>query len=52
MRLFSHKKEVQVGNTCPKCDMKFENAERTMRHIAKAHQSKKKFECDSCGFNN
>lgn len=52
MRLFSRKKEVIVGNVCPKCNMEFPDAQRTMRHIAKAHQTKKKFDCDTCGFKN
>ncbi len=50
MGLFSRKKEVMVGNVCPKCDMRFADAQRTLRHMEKAHQSnKKKFECNSCG---
>jgi len=52
MGLFSRKKEVIVGNICPKCNMEFSDAERTLRHISKAHKPKKKFECDSCGFRN
>jgi uncharacterized C2H2 Zn-finger protein len=52
MGLFSRKKEIIIGNICPKCSLKFSNAERTLRHIEKAHKSKKKFECDSCGFRN
>jgi uncharacterized C2H2 Zn-finger protein len=52
MGLFSRKKEIIIGDICPKCSMKFSNAERTLRHIEKAHKSKKKFECDSCGFRN
>jgi uncharacterized C2H2 Zn-finger protein len=52
MGLFTRKKEVVISNFCPKCNMKFADAERAMRHIAKAHKSKKKFECDSCGFRN
>jgi uncharacterized C2H2 Zn-finger protein len=49
MGLFSRKKEIIVGNICPKCDMEFADSERTLRHMEKAHQSKKKFECNSCG---
>ncbi|MDH5658345.1 MAG: hypothetical protein OEY17_03240 [Nitrosopumilus sp.] len=49
MGLFSRKKEMMIGNICPKCNMKFSDSDRTMRHIVKAHQSKKKFECNSCG---
>ena len=49
MGLFSRKKEMVIGNSCPKCDMKFSDPQRTIRHIEKAHQSKKKFECNSCG---
>ena len=52
MGLFSRKKEVIVGNICPKCNMKFADPERTLRHIEKAHKSKKKFDCDTCGFRN
>jgi len=48
MGLFS-RKEVIITNICPKCNMTFSDPERTVRHIAKAHQSKKKFECNSCG---
>ena len=29
--------------------MEFSDPQRTLRHIEKAHQSKKKFECNSCG---
>jgi uncharacterized C2H2 Zn-finger protein len=49
MGLFSRKKEIILGNTCPKCNMEFSDPQRTLRHIEKAHQSKKKFECNSCG---
>ena len=49
MGLLSRKKEIVVGNICPKCDMEFSDAQRTLRHMEKAHQSKKKFECNSCG---
>ena len=49
MGLFSRKKEIMIGHVCPKCNMEFSDPERTVRHIAKAHQSKKKFECNSCG---
>lgn len=49
MGLFSRKKEMIVGNTCPKCNMEFSDPQRTIRHIEKDHQSKKKFECNSCG---
>ncbi|MDF2421481.1 MAG: hypothetical protein OPY06_00525 [Nitrosopumilus sp.] len=49
MGLFSRKKEIIVGNICPKCDMEFADSERTLRHMEKAHKSKKKFECNSCG---
>jgi len=50
MGLFSRKKEVIVGNICPKCNMEFSDPERTLRHFTKAHnKSKKKFECNSCG---
>jgi len=52
MGLFSRKKEVVIGNICPKCNMKFSDPERTLRHIEKAHKSKKKFDCDTCGFRN
>ena len=52
MGMFSRKKEIIVGNICPKCSMEFSNAERTLRHMEKAHKPKKKFECDSCGFRN
>ena len=49
MGLFARKKEIIVGTICPKCDMEFTDSERTLRHMEKAHQSKKKFECNSCG---
>lgn len=49
MGLFSRKKEIMVDKTCPKCNMEFLDSQRTLRHIEKAHQSKKKFECNSCG---
>ena len=49
MGLFSRKKEIILGNNCPKCNMEFSDPQRTLRHIEKAHQSKKKFECNSCG---
>jgi len=49
MGLFSRKKEIVVGNICPKCDMEFTDSQRTLRHMEKAHKSKKKFECNSCG---
>jgi len=49
MGLFSRKKEIVAGNICPKCDMEFTDAQRTLRHMEKAHKSKKKFECNSCG---
>jgi len=52
MGLFSRKKEITVGIICPQCNMEFADSARTMRHIAKAHQSKKKFDCDTCGFKN
>ena len=52
MGLLSRKKEVIVSNICPICNMEFLDPQRTLRHIEKAHQSKKKFECDSCGFRN
>ncbi len=52
MGLLSRKKEVIVGNICPKCNMEFSDPQRTLRHIAKAHKSKKKFDCDTCGFRN
>ena len=51
MGLFGGKKDVILGNTCPKCGMEFSDSERTMRHMIKAHK-RKKFECDSCGFRN
>ena len=51
MRLFERKKEVILGNTCPKCGMEFSEPERMMRHMIKAHK-RKKFECNSCGFRN
>lgn len=49
MGMFSRKKEIVIGNICPKCNMEFSDPARTLRHITKAHQSKKKFECNSCG---
>jgi len=49
MGLLSRKKEIIVGNICPKCNMEFSDSQRTLRHMEKAHQSKKKFECNSCG---
>ncbi len=49
MGLLSRKKENIVGNICPKCNMEFTDSGRTLRHMEKAHQSKKKFECNSCG---
>jgi hypothetical protein len=49
MGLFSSKKEMTISNICPKCNMTFSDPERTLRHIAKAHKPKKKFECNSCG---
>jgi len=49
MGLFSSKKEMMISNICPKCNMTFSDPERTLRHIAKAHKPKKKFECNSCG---
>ncbi len=49
MGLFSLKKEVIVENICPKCNMEFSDSQRTLRHNAKAHKPKKKFECNSCG---
>lgn len=49
MGLLSRKKEIIVGNICPKCNMEFTDSGRTLRHMEKAHQSKKKFECNSCG---
>jgi uncharacterized C2H2 Zn-finger protein len=52
MGLFSRKKEVMIGKICPKCNMEFSDSQRTLRHIEKAHKAKKKFNCDSCGFNN
>jgi uncharacterized C2H2 Zn-finger protein len=52
MGLFSRKKEIIIGNVCPKCNMEFSDSQKTLRHIKKAHKSKKKFNCDSCGFNN
>ena len=52
MGLFSRKKEEIVDNICPKCNMEFSDPQRTLRHIEKAHKPKKKFNCDSCGFNN
>jgi len=47
--MFSRKKEILIGNICPKCNMEFSDSTRTLRHMTKAHQSKKKFECNSCG---
>ena len=32
--------------------MEFSDPQKTLRHIAKAHKPKKKFECDSYGFEN
>jgi len=52
MGLFSNKKEMVITNVCPKCKMTFSDPERTLRHIAKAHKPKRKFECNSCGFRN
>jgi len=52
MGMFSRKKEVIIGNICPKCQMQFSDPQRTLRHIEKAHKSKKKFDCDTCGFRN
>lgn len=52
MGFLSRKKEMVVGNICPKCNMQFSDAQRTLRHIEKAHKSKKKFDCDTCGFKN
>jgi len=49
MGLFLRKKEMEIGNICPKCNLEFSDPERTIRHISKAHQPKKKFECNSCG---
>ena len=49
MGLLSRKKEIVVGSICPKYDMEFSDSQRTVHHIEKAHQSKKKFECNSCG---
>lgn len=49
MGLFSRKKEIVIGNVCPQCSMEFSDSDRTVRHIAKAHRPKKKFECNSCG---
>jgi len=49
MGLFSRKKEVVISNVCPKCNMAFSDPQRTVRHIAKAHKPKRKFECNSCG---
>ena len=48
MGLFSRKK-ITIDKICPKCDMEFSDSQRTLRHIEKAHQTKKKFECNSCG---
>jgi len=45
-------KEIIVGDTCPKCNMKFSDSERTLRHMKKAHSTKKKFDCNTCGFRN
>jgi len=50
MGIFSSKKELEVTTECPKCNMKFSDPERTLRHIAKAHKPKRKFDCNSCGF--
>ncbi|MDH3204109.1 MAG: hypothetical protein OEL81_05480 [Nitrosopumilus sp.] len=52
MEIFSRKKEVIIDSICPKCKMEFLDSERMLRHIAKAHKPKKKFECDTCGFRN
>ncbi|WP_182135310.1 hypothetical protein [Nitrosopumilus sp. b1] len=52
MGLFSRKKQVVISNICPVCKMKFDDPERTLKHITKAHPKKKKFNCDTCGFNN
>jgi len=42
----------ETNNLVEKDKLAQTDAERTMRHIAKAHKSKNKFECDSCGFRN
>lgn len=47
MGLFGDKKEMIIGNICPKCNMEFSEPERMMRHMIKAHK-KKKFQCDTC----
>ncbi len=47
MGLFGRKKEIVLGNICPKCNMEFSEPERMMRHMIKAHK-KKKFQCDTC----
>jgi uncharacterized C2H2 Zn-finger protein len=47
MGLFARKKEIVLGNICPKCNMEFSELERMMRHMIKAHK-KKKFQCDTC----
>jgi uncharacterized C2H2 Zn-finger protein len=52
MGLLTRKKEIAITNVCPKCDMIFSDPQRTLRHIAKAHKPKRKFECNSCGFRN
>jgi len=49
MGLLSRKKEMIIGNICPKCNTEFSDPQRTIRHIEKAHKSRKKFECNSCG---
>ena len=52
MGLFSRKKKVIIGNICPKCQMQFSDPQRTLRHMEKAHKSKKKSDCNTCGFRN
>jgi uncharacterized C2H2 Zn-finger protein len=52
MGLLTRKKEIAITNVCPKCDMTFSDPQRTLRHITKAHNPKRKFECNSCGFRN
>jgi len=52
MGLFRKENKFEIGNICPKCEMKFSSPERTLRHMARAHPVKKRFNCDTCGFRN
>ncbi len=48
MGLFSRKTKITITNICPKCNLIFSDPQKTLRHIAKAHKPKRKFECNSC----